>query len=240
MGTNKQNLNYLQVKKVKNCNIEKLAELFSEHTDIMYRDRFFNSAILLLLIYRQGEYHFVFEKRSSHIQQGGEICFPGGRYDPSLDRNFQQTAVREAAEELGILADKIRVLGKLGTLVTPLGVLVEGFLGLAEISFEEIVSDPREVEYVFSVPVSFFEQEKPQEYQLDISINPSRIDENGQKEILFPAEELQVPEKYHGPWQGCKHKVFVYRYQGEVIWGITAAFINSFIQRCQAQKNERI
>ncbi|MCR6544408.1 NUDIX hydrolase [Dehalobacterium formicoaceticum] len=220
---------------MKHCNIEEFSELFSEPSDIMFRERYLNSAILLLLVFRCGEYHFVFEKRSSQIRQGGEVCFPGGRFDSALDRNFQQTAIRETAEELGITDDKIRVMGKLGTLITPHSVLVEGFLGLAEISFEEIITDPQEVEYVFSVPVSFFEKQVPEEYLLDITINPCRIDENGQKEILFPAEELQVPGKYHAPWQGRKHKVFVYRYQGEVIWGITAAFIYSFIQKCQAQ-----
>lgn len=222
-------------------NMEKLVDLFSHHPDIMFRDSYFNSAILLLLVLHKGEYHFVFEKRSSHIRQGSEICFPGGMFDPAHDHDFQQTAVRETSEELGISLDKIRIIGRMDTLVTPQGVLVEGFLGIAKIRFDEIKINQREVDYVFTVPLSFFEEQEPNRYQVGITINPVRINENGKEEILFPAKELQVPDKYCSPWRGRKHNIYVYRYNGEVIWGITAAFIYSFIKRYRAQLNvERV
>lgn len=215
---------------MKPVDLEKIKKLLPACPSVMFRDHYFNSAILLLLILDGGEYHFIFERRSSHIRQGREICFPGGMFDPEKDQDFQQTAVRETSEELAIPFDKIKILGRMDTLLTPQGVLVEGFVGTADVRFEEIKTDPREVEYVFSVPVAFFAQQEPEKYQLDIMVHPFRINENGKEEILFPAKELQVPDKYSSPWQGRKHNVYVYRYRGEVIWGITAAFIYSFIK----------
>jgi len=219
-------------------NMEKLVDLFSHQPDIMFRDTYFNSAILLLLVLRNDEYHFVFEKRSSHIRQGSEICFPGGMFDPAHDQNFQHTALRETSEELGIPREKIKIIGRTDTLITPQGVLVEGFIGISKSSFDEIKIDQREVEYVFTVPVSFFEEQEPDRYELGITINPIRINDNGKEEILFPAKELKLPDKYHSSWRGRrKHNVYLYRYNGEVIWGITAAFIYSFTKRYKAHLN---
>merc|ERR1719215_2013618 len=42
----------------------------------------------------------------------GEICFPGGRTDPT-DKDAASTALREAEEELGIDSSDVRVLGKM-------------------------------------------------------------------------------------------------------------------------------
>jgi len=223
---------------MKPINLDKLKKVFSTYQGIMFRENYFNSAILLLLILDKGEYHFVLEKRSSHIRQGNEICFPGGMFDPGQDQDFQQTAVRETSEELGIPSDKIKVIGRMNTLITPQGVLVEGFVGIAQIGFDEIRFDQREVEYVFSVPVSFFEEQEPDRYQMEVTVNPFRINEDGKEEILFPAKELKVPDKYSSPWQGRKYNVYVYRYHGEVIWGITAAFIYNFIKRYMESSKE--
>jgi len=93
------------------------------------------------------------------------------------------------------------------------------------------------VAYVFSVPLTFFLNQEPERYQTEIIINPVRINKLGETEILFPAKELKVPEKYSTPWKGRKHNVYVYRYQDEVIWGITAAFIYSFIQKYKTLLN---
>ncbi|MEL7564860.1 MAG: CoA pyrophosphatase [Dehalobacterium sp.] len=218
-------------------NMKKLADLFSHQPDIMFRDTYFNAAILLLLVLRNDEYHFVFEKRSSHIRQGSEICFPGGMFEPAHDQDFQHTAVRETSEELGIPANKIKIIGRTDTLITPQGVLVEGFIGISKSGFDEIKFDRSEVEYVFTVPLSFFERQEPDRYELGITINPTRINENGKEEVVFPAKALEVPEKYQSPWRGRKHVVYVYRYKGEVIWGITAAFIYSFIKKYKMQLN---
>ncbi|MCG3720666.1 CoA pyrophosphatase, partial [Aliarcobacter butzleri] len=60
---------------------------------------------------------------------------------------------------------------------------------------------------------------------------PYEIDEYGNKEVLFPVEELGIPEAYKEPWGNKKHKIWVYEYEGEVIWGITSVLIKEFIEK---------
>ena len=53
---------------------------------------------------------------------GGQIAFPGGRHEET-DKNLIDTAIRESHEEIGIIPDKIKILGEL----TPLYVSVSNF-----------------------------------------------------------------------------------------------------------------
>ena len=69
----------------------------------------------------------------SCIDQGGDICFPGGRFDSKKDTNFQETAVRETVEELGIRKNKINIKGKLGTILSPMGFVINSFLATLEV-----------------------------------------------------------------------------------------------------------
>ncbi|HUW64236.1 MAG TPA: CoA pyrophosphatase [Spirochaetia bacterium] len=191
------------------------------------KDEYFNSAVLVLLVPIGGEYHFLFEKRASAIRQGGEICFPGGEYDEKQDADFQETAVRETAEELGITADKLDIIGVLDTMVAPMGTTVDAFVGVARIgNLKELKVNPLEVESIFTVPVSYFLHTLPEGYEVDIEIHPSYFDEETGKEVvLLPARELGLPAKYTEPWHGRRHNILVYRTEKGVIWGITARLV---------------
>jgi len=105
--------------------INRLKKKLGKRDSVIGKDKYFNSAVLIPLIRIKNEYHLLFEKRSLNIRQGGEVSFPGGQYDNNTDNDFQQTAIRETEEELGIGAQKIDMLGKLGTLVAPMGVSVD-------------------------------------------------------------------------------------------------------------------
>ena len=62
-------------------------------------------------------------------------------------------------------------------------------------------------------------------------VHPYKIHENGEKEIYFPVEELGLPDTYKQPWGNKRHKIWVYKYDGEVIWGITSVLIRDVIER---------
>lgn len=192
------------------------------------RDEYFNSVVLLLLIEVNGEYHIVFEKRANNIPQAGEICLPGGKCE--LEESLETTAIRETTEELGIPAERIQIIGRLDTLIAPLGVIVDVFVGTSDISLEEMLINTHEVSKVFSVPLSYFEQTKPEEYKVMIKVHPTYIDEATKQEVvLLPWQELGVPEKYASPWGKLSNQVFVYKTEGEVIWGITARIVRDFV-----------
>lgn len=190
------------------------------------KEEYFNSAVLVLLMVVGEEYHFVFEKRAATIRQAGEICFPGGKFDSDKDSDFRDTALRETVEELGINLEKLTIIGTLDTVVGTMGVTVDAFLATIDIhSLDDLSINLDEVEKVFTVPVSYFENTEPEVYKVNLSVQPSYISPTGEEVITFPTKELGLPERYTKPWGNKIGNVFVYRVAGETIWGITARII---------------
>lgn len=50
----------------------------------------------------------------------GEVCFPGGKRDPS-DRDDVDTALREAEEEIGLPPDDVQVVCRLVPIINKVG-----------------------------------------------------------------------------------------------------------------------
>jgi 8-oxo-dGTP pyrophosphatase MutT (NUDIX family) len=208
--------------------INRLKKKLGKRDSVIGKDKYFNSAVLIPLIRIKNEYHLLFEKRSLNIRQGGEVSFPGGQYDNNTDNDFQQTAIRETEEELGIGAQKIDMLGKLGTLVAPMGVSVDAYVAELKINLSELNIDTDEVERIFTVPISYFIKNKPSEYFIKLKAHPFEKKPNGEVVETFPVAKLKLPKRYSGPWEGGSHRIFVYGTEEETIWGITAELVFEF------------
>jgi 8-oxo-dGTP pyrophosphatase MutT (NUDIX family) len=199
---------------------------------ILGRDLYFNSAVLVPFLLIGDEYHLLFQKRAADIRQGSEICFPGGRYDGALDRDFQETALRETEEELGLAREKITITGRLDTLITPRGMIIETFIGTISLaSLDELAPASREVEEVFTIPVSWFIDNKPEIYSTRVELQPSTTGPDGRKQILLPVDELGLPAIYAQNREGMKYRVLVYKTERYLIWGITAAIVFEMVQK---------
>lgn len=217
---------------MKKDNLKKLVSNLPKHPNVLGRHRFFNSAVLIPIVKIKGEYHLLFQKRAAHIRQGGDICFPGGGFEEGVDKDFKDTALRETFEELGIPKKDIKVLGQLDTYVAPIGAVIESFVArIKKKAYKNMKIDHNEVEKTIVIPISFFKENEPKEYTLAHEIQPYKIDENGNKEVFFPVEELGLPDTYKKPWGNKKHKIWVYEYEGEVIWGITSVLIKDVIEK---------
>lgn len=215
--------------------IEALKEKLPVIPGINGKEEYFNSAVLVLLMLVDEEYHFVFQKRAATIRQAGEICFPGGKFEPEIDSDFRETAIRETSEELGVANEKICVIGTLDTIIAPMGATVDAFLGIVNIgSLDDLRISPEEVEKVFSVPVSYFEDTEPEAYKVNLIVHPSYTNHAGEEVISFPAKELGLPERYSRPWGNVMSNIFVYRVAGETIWGITARLIRDVITKMKS------
>ena len=218
--------------------IQHLTESLPRRPGILGKERFFNAAVLIPLLEKDGEMHFLFQKRAPHIRQGGEVCFPGGEYEPEVDRVCEETALREAEEELGISRERINVLGRMDTLISPRGITVDSFPALLEIGdLEELSPETWEVERVFSLPVSWFEANEPEAYWLQLEIRPSYTDEEGKRIDLLPVETLGLPKRYASTWEGLKHRVSIYHSPEEVIWGMTAELIREILGHISRIRN---
>jgi 8-oxo-dGTP pyrophosphatase MutT (NUDIX family) len=108
------------------------------------------SAVLVPMVWRDGEAECIATVRASHLRQhAGEVSFPGGRPDPG-DADLAATALREAREELGI--DAAEVLGELSSI--PLftsDYRLSPFV--AAVPVAPFVPSPDEVEKVLVVPL---------------------------------------------------------------------------------------
>ena len=216
---------------MKKKELKKLITNLPKTPNIMQRDGYFNSAVLIPIVKIDKVYYLLFQKRAAHIRQGGDICFPGGRYEEE-DKTFKHTALRETYEELGIEKKSIKVLGQLDTYVAPIGAVVESFVArVKKKAIKNMIIDKNEVEKTILIPIDFFKNKAPCEYTLKYEVSPFSIDDEGNKEVHFPVEELGLPETYHKPWGHKRHKVWVYKYEDEVIWGITAVIINDLLKR---------
>lgn len=217
---------------MKKDNLKKLVSNLPKYPNVLGRERYFNSAVLIPLVKIHGVYHLLFQKRAATIRQGGDICFPGGGFERGVDRTFLDTALRETNEELGIESKDIKVLGQLDTYVAPTGAIIEPFVARIKTkAVKNMKIDKNEVEKTLLIPIEFFKTHEPLEYTLSQEIHPFKIDEEGNKEILFPVEELGLPDTYRKPWGNKRHKVWVYKYKKDVIWGITSVIIRDLIQK---------
>ncbi|MBI2831303.1 MAG: CoA pyrophosphatase [Chloroflexi bacterium] len=76
------------------------------------------SAVLVPIFIKDNEYHILLTKRTENVRDHkGQISFPGGSCHKN-DHTRLDTALRETAEEIGLQADAIEVIGKLDDVLT--------------------------------------------------------------------------------------------------------------------------
>ncbi len=201
---------------------------------ILGRDEYFNSAVLIPFVFVNNEYHLLFEKRAANIKQGGEICFPGGKIEPS-DKNAMDTALRETFEEIGVTSKKIKVIGKLDTLFGPRGVLVESIVAEMKVNtLDELKIDEAEVDKVFLVPFSYFENNEPEHFKIHSSTTYKTFNSKGEE------EELILPTNYENDsYYKNIRDVLVYKINGETIWGITARLIYEVVSKLKISNHTK-
>ena len=124
-----------------------------------------------------------------------QVGFPGGRVE-EIDRDLEDTALRETEEEVGIPQNEIEVVKKLSRLyIPPSNFWVQPYLGLM-LTTPKMIAQESEVEEILEVKLSDF-------------LN----DENVITENLSTsyAKEIEVP---------------AYRLNGHVVWGATGMMLS--------------
>lgn len=112
------------------------------------------AAVLVPLVRWADEWHLIFTRRTDTVEHHkGQVSFPGGATDPE-DRSPEDTALREAEEEIGIRRSDVRLLGRLGEMVTISNFLVTPIVGVVPWPYELKVHDV-EVGRVFTMPLAW-------------------------------------------------------------------------------------
>ena len=112
-----------------------------------------SSAVLVPIYHKQGQYYILLTKRTETVKDHkGQISFPGGAYEAE-DRTLVNTALRECAEEIGLTADRIEVLGELDdTLTHTSNYIISPFVALIRWPYQFNI-DQREIEEIIEVPI---------------------------------------------------------------------------------------
>ncbi|MFX1375063.1 MAG: NUDIX hydrolase [Promethearchaeota archaeon] len=175
---------------------------------ISLRDDFFTSAAVIFTIipYLDKPYELVLIHRSDKgLRHKGEMSFPGGKFEPYVDVNLRDTALRETEEEIGVPREKIKIIGCLDDFPTMTQYIITPFLGIIEKN-QKLVKDEREVQEIVKIPIDFFINKT--------NFREQAIDINGKDFPVF----------YFNYFQKENAKVFT-------VWGATAYLISTFIER---------
>ncbi|MPW24186.1 NUDIX domain-containing protein [Alkalibaculum sp. M08DMB] len=175
--------------------------------------------VLVPIIEVDNKPHLLYQVRSFTMRrQPGEISFPGGKIEEG--ETSCQAALRETKEEMGIQTDSIDMIGELDYLLNNTNDMIYPFLGyLRNVKFEDIKFSSDEVSEIFTVPIDFFINNKPEVYDMSYKVN---VDES------FPFHKIQNSANYQR--RTMTYPVYFYEYSNYIIWGLTAQITRNFIK----------
>jgi 8-oxo-dGTP pyrophosphatase MutT (NUDIX family) len=112
-----------------------------------------NAAVLVPIVERPQGMTVLLTQRTEHLpSHAGQVAFPGGR-SQGAHETPEETALREAEEEIGLSRDRVDVIGRLNVRFSGTGYRVTPVVGLIVPPFD-LHPDPSEVASVFEVPLS--------------------------------------------------------------------------------------
>ena len=111
-----------------------------------------SAAVLLPLTWVENEWYLLYTRRTDIMEHHkGQVSFPGGATDPQ-DTGPVETALREAQEEIGLRRADVRVLGKIGEMLTVTNFIVTPIVGVFPWPYAFTVHTI-EVDRVFVLPL---------------------------------------------------------------------------------------
>jgi len=129
------------------------ADLFNEADTVPDREPKC-AAVLIPLLWFEDEWHLLYTRRTDKVEtHKGQVSFPGGACD-SGEETAEQTALREAEEEIGICPQDVRVLGWLAPMVTITSFRVTPVVGVVDWPYAFRVENA-EVARVFTMPLAW-------------------------------------------------------------------------------------
>lgn len=155
------------------------------------------AAVMMLFYPKNGITHLVLIVRNSYKGvHSAQIAFPGGKYE-AQDEIFENTALRETHEEVGIHPNSMEIIKTFTPMyIPPSDFMVHPFLGISK---EEIVfiPDPKEVANIIELPLTVFlsdtiitDTKLTTSYANDISVPAFKIEEH----IVWGATAMMLSE----------------------------------------------
>jgi len=110
------------------------------------------AAVLVPLLWQNDEWHLLFTRRTERVESHkGQVSFPGGACDEG-ESTPEETALREAHEEIGLEPKNVRVLGRLANMITITSFRVTPVVGVIPWPTVFRVGE-HEVARIFTIPL---------------------------------------------------------------------------------------
>ena len=120
--------------------------------DLNQQTRLKCAAVLVPLVWMDEDWHLLFTRRTERVESHkGQVSFPGGACDEG-ESTPEETALREAEEEIGVNPKEVRVLGRLVNLITVTSFRVTPVVGVIQWPMVFRLGQD-EVERVFTIPL---------------------------------------------------------------------------------------
>jgi 8-oxo-dGTP pyrophosphatase MutT (NUDIX family) len=158
------------------------------------------AAVLIPLVWWKTGWHLVFTRRTEAVEHHkGQVSFPGGGCDVD-ETTPEQTALREAEEEIGLKSGDVHLLGRLNEVLTITRYRVTPVVGVMPWPYE-VRPEPAEVERVFTIPLVWL-------------ADPDHW-----------SEQPVTPDGFLRPFL----VVAYHPYNGEILWGASARVTHNFL-----------
>jgi len=154
------------------------------------------AAVMMLIYPKESKTHLVLIVRNSYKGvHSSQVAFPGGKFEDT-DLNFEQTALRETHEEIGVKPSIIKVIKPFTQIyIPPSNFMVYPFLGIAteELHF---YPDSKEVAAIIELPLEVFLS--------DTILTKAKMKTSYSSEIDVPAFQIE----------------------DQIVWGATAMMLS--------------
>jgi 8-oxo-dGTP pyrophosphatase MutT (NUDIX family) len=133
------------------------ADLFNDgyaEVEIPANTRIRCAAVLVPLVRYDNEWHLLYTRRTDRVESHkGQVSFPGGACDEG-ETTPEETALREAHEEIGMAPQHVRVLGRLNNMITITHFRVTPVVGVVPWPYVFRVENA-EVARLFTIPLNW-------------------------------------------------------------------------------------
>ncbi len=171
------------------------------YPDGLLKETLRSAAVLIPFVRVEGEWHLLLIRRAEHADDfhSGQVAFPGGGAHPG-DPDAESTALRETYEEIGILPQDVRTLGRLNEFVTISSYRVTPVVGVIPWPYTFNIAQD-EVSRVFTIPIAWLADPANSEIR--------------SRELPPPYQPISV--------------IYFRPYDGEVLWGASARFTQGLL-----------